>query len=89
MSDIIVLSDEQGKDVEFEFIDYIDYQEKTYIVLIETDPAVEEVVILESVEGDEGEEESFFNVEDQDVLQAVFGIFMKNLEAGAYREIFE
>lgn len=88
MGEYIVLSDENGNDVCFDVIDYILYEEKIYIVLIESDPAAEEVVILEVEESEAEEEETFLNVEDEDVLQAVFEIFLKNKEKGAYREIF-
>ncbi len=88
MGEFIVLSDENGNDVCFDFIDYIMYEDKTYIVLIESDPTAEEVVILEVEESEDEEEETFLNVEDEDALQAVFEIFLKNKEKGAYKEIF-
>lgn len=88
MGEYIVLSDENGNDVCFDIIDYILYEDKTYIVLIESDPTAEEVVILEVEESEDEEEETFLNVEDEDALQAVFEIFLKNKEKGAYKEIF-
>lgn len=88
MGEFIVLNDENGNDVCFDFIDYIMYEDKTYIVLIESDSDVDEVVILEVEESEDEEEETFLNVEDEDVLQAVFDIFLKNKEKGAYKEIF-
>ena len=88
MGEYIVLSDENGNDVCFDVIDYILYEEKKYIVLIESDPTAEEVVVLEVEESEAEEEETFLNVEDEDVLQAVFDIFLKNKEKGAYKEIF-
>ena len=89
MGQIIALNDEQGREVHFEFIDYINYEDKTYIVLIEEDPAADEVTILEVEDGAEEEEENYLDVEDADILQAVFEIFKANLDAGEYSEIFE
>ena len=88
MGDIIVLCDENGNEVEFEFIDYINYGDKVYIVLIENDPTVDEIVILEVEYREDDEDENYLNVEDSDVLQAVFEIFLKNKEKGNYKEIF-
>lgn len=88
MGDIIVLCDENGNEVEFEFIDYINYGDKVYIVLIENDPTVDEIVILEVEDREDDEDENYLNVEDSDVLQAVFEIFLKNKEKGNYKEIF-
>lgn len=88
MGDIIVLCDENGEEVAFEYIDYINYKDKTYIVLIEDDPTVEEVVILEVEDGEDEDDEKYLNVEDYDILQAVFDIFLKNKEKGAYKDIF-
>ena len=88
MGEYIVLSDENGNDVCFDVIDYILYEDKKYIVLIESDPAAEEVVILESETSEDEEEEMFLEIEDEDVLQAVFDIFLKNKKKGAYKEIF-
>ena len=88
MGDIIVLCDENGNEVEFEFIDYINYGDKVYIVLIENDPTVDEIVILEVEDREDDEDENYLNVEDSDVLQAVFEIFLKNKEKGNYKDIF-
>ena len=71
------------------YIDYIDYEDKTYIVLIEEDPAANEVTILEVEDGAEEDEENYLDVEDTDILQAVFEIFKANLDAGEYSDIFE
>ena len=87
MGEILVLCDESGEDVSFEIIDYIPYRDKTYIALIEEDPDAEEIVILE-VEDGEDEEENFNEIEDEEILQAVFDIFLRNKARGKYKEIF-
>lgn len=76
MDNIIVLNDEEGNEVEFEFLDLIEYEGEEYVVLLpaeETDDAGE-VVILQ-VEDIDTDEESYISVEDEDTLNKVFDIF--------------
>lgn len=75
---IIVLTDEDGVDVEFEFCASIEYQGDEYIVLLPTDDDDGEVVILQVMEdenADEDDEATYVGVDDEEVLQAVFEIF--------------
>lgn len=75
---IIVLTDEDGVDVEFEFCASIEYQGNEYIVLLPTDDDDGEVVILQVMEdenADEDDEATYVGVDDEEVLQAVFEIF--------------
>lgn len=88
MGNIIALNDENGREVHFEFIDYIGYKDKVYIVLIEEDPSADEVTILEVEDGVDEDDERYLNVDDNAVLQAVFEIFKKNLDNGQYKSIF-
>ena len=76
MDNIIVLNDEEGNEVEFEFLDLIEYEGEEYVVLLpaeETDDAGE-VVILQ-VEDIDTDEESYISVEAEDTLNKVFDIF--------------
>ena len=76
VDNIIVLNDEEGNEVQFEFLDLIDFEGEEYVVLLpaeETEDAGE-VVILQ-VEDTDSEEESYVSVEDEDVLNKVFEIF--------------
>ena len=43
---LITLEDEEGNEVEFEFLDVVEYEGEEYIVLIENDEDADEVVIL-------------------------------------------
>ena len=75
---IIVLTDEDGVDVEFEFCASIEYEGKEYVVLLPTDDDDGEVVILQVMEdedADEDDEATYVGVDDEEVLQAVFEIF--------------
>ena len=78
LDNIIVLNDENGEEIEFEFLDLIEYDGEEYVVLLpndEDDEDAGEVVILKLEDTDSEEEESYVSVEDEDVLKAVFEIF--------------
>ena len=79
LDNIIVLNDENGNEVEFEFLDLIEYDSEEYVVLL---PVIEdgeeddgEVVILKVEETESEDEESYVSVDDEQVLTAVFEIF--------------
>lgn len=77
LDNIIVLNDEDGKEVEFEFLDLIEYNSEEYVVLLpveETEDAGE-VVILKVEQTESEDEESYVGVEDEEELNAVFEIF--------------
>ena len=70
----ITLTDENGVEAEFEFMECIEYQGKEYLGLLPADENSAEVVILEVVPVDE-ENENYISVEDEAVLEAVYAIF--------------
>ena len=79
LNNIIILSDENGEDVQFEFLDLIEYDSEEYVVLL---PVLEdgeeddgEVVILKVEDTGDEEEESYVSVDDEETLNAVFEIF--------------
>ena len=71
---ILTLTDENGADVEFEYLDCIEYEGKEYLVLMPAEDDSDEIVILEIEPVDE-ENENYLSVGDEAVLNAVFGIF--------------
>lgn len=76
MDNIVVLNDEHGNEVEFEYLDLIEHNEETYVVLLPADEEADEVVILRCEESeDDPDEESYCSVEDQDLLNEIFEIF--------------
>ena len=79
LNNIITLNDEDGKEVQFEFLDLIEYNEEEYVILLpieETDDEeAGEVVILKVEHTESEDEESYIGVEDEDELNAVFAIF--------------
>lgn len=73
MDNIITLSDENGVEHDFEFVDLIEYKGKEYAVLFEADEDSDEVIILEYEENDD--EESYVSVESEELLKEVFEVF--------------
>ena len=76
---ILTLTDENGVDVEFEYLDCIDYEGKEYLVLMPAEEDADELVILE-VEPVDEENENYLAVEDEGVLEAVYGIFKEKFK---------
>ena len=73
-SGILTLTDEDGQEVDFEYLDCIDYDGKEYLVLMPAEEESSEIVILE-VEPVDEELENYLSVSDEAVLDAVYGIF--------------
>ena len=71
---LLTLTDENGQDIEFEYLDCIEYQGKEYLVLLPADENSAEVIILQIEPVDE-ENENYISVEDEAVLEAVYAIF--------------
>lgn len=76
---LITLTDDEGNEVEFEFLDVIEYDGDEYIVLIENDEDADEVVILKINALDE-EDEEYVSIDDEEILQTVFDMFKKKYE---------
>ena len=71
---VLTLTDENGAEVEFEYLDCVDYEGKEYLVLLPMEEEAAELVILE-VEPVDEENENYLAVEDEAILNAVYGIF--------------
>ena len=71
---IITMVDENGQDVDFEYLDCIEYEGKEYLVLIPAEEDSNEIVILE-VEPVDDELENYLAVESEEILNAVYAIF--------------
>ena len=71
---ILTLTDENGQETDFEYLDCIPYEGKEYLVLMPAEEAATEIVILE-VEPVDEENENYLSVQDEAILDAVYGIF--------------
>lgn len=86
LDNIVILNDEDGNEVKFEFLDLVELNEEEYVVLLPVTEEGEEdegeVVILKVEDNDdeESEEEAYVSVEDEDVLNQVFEIFKERFK---------
>ncbi len=85
LDNIIVLNDENGEEVSFEFLDLVELDGEEYVVLLPTDETeneeeIGEVVILKVEDSDSEEEESYVSVDDEDVLNQVFEKFKEKFK---------
>lgn len=85
LDNIIVLNNENGEEVKFEFLDLVDLDDEQYVVLLPISEGEDEddgeVVILKLEDTDEdSEEESYVSVEDEEVLMKVFNIFKEKFK---------
>ena len=85
LDNIIILNDENGNEVKFEFLDLIELDEEEYVVLLpvteEGEEEEGEVVILKVEDTDEdSDEESYVSIEDEDTLNRVFEIFKEKFK---------
>ena len=74
---ILTLTDENGQDVDFEYLDCIEYQGTEYLVLM---PEGEDEIVIMEVEPVDEENENYLAVEDEAVLDAVYGIFKEKFK---------
>lgn len=80
-NNFVVLTDEDGNEVEFEHIDTLEANGETYMAFIPADLAAEEeaeVVILKI--GVEDGEEILLTVDDEDEAERIYALFMDRLE---------
>lgn len=82
-SNILTLTDENGVDAEFEYLDTIEYDGKEYLLLLPLEDEESGIVILEIEPVDE-ENENYLAVEDEMVLDAVYSIFKDR-----YKDVLE
>lgn len=82
LENVIVLNDENGEEVKFEFLDLIELDGEEYVVLLpasDTEDA-DEVVILRVEDTDSEDEESYVSVEDEETLILYLTYSKKNLK---------
>ena len=79
-TNVITLTDSDGRDVDFEVLDIVPYKEHEYVVMLPVDDESDspEAVILELLEAEEDNEEDMLQgVDDEEILNAVFNLFME------------
>lgn len=78
---IITLTDENGVDTDFEYLDVIEYQGSEYLILMPANEESGEIVIL-LIEPVDEETENYLAVESEETLEAVYQLFKER-----YRDI--
>jgi uncharacterized protein YrzB (UPF0473 family) len=82
-SDYVVISDEEGNDIELEHLDTLEHDGQTYMAFIpaDTDEDDEEVdfFILRMEEDEEGED-ILATVDDEAELEKIYEMFMTRME---------
>lgn len=81
MDNVVVLVDQDGKEMEFEYLDTIEYEGANYAVLVPLEEDDEEEagsVLIMKIIPDENGDDLLDMVEDEAVLDAVFEIFREN-----------
>lgn len=81
-NNFVVLTDENGKEVELEHLDTVEYNGQTYMAFIpaemELDDAYE--LLIMKVELEENGEETLVTLDDEDEEAEMFQIFSERLE---------
>ena len=86
LDNIVILNDEDGNEVKFEFLDLVELDDEEYVVLLPVTEEGEEdegeVVILkiEDNDNEESDEESYVSVDDEETLNKVFEIFKEKFK---------
>ncbi len=86
LDNIVILNDEEGNEVKFEFLDLVELDDEEYVVLLpvteEGEEEEGEVVILkvEDTDDEEADEESYVSIEDEEILNKVFEIFKEKFK---------
>ncbi len=85
LDNIIILNDEDGNEVQFEFLDLVELDSEEYVILLpvaseDDEDADGEVVILKVEDSESEEEESYVSVDDEEVLNKVFEIFKEKFK---------
>ena len=85
LDNIIILNDEDGNEVQFEFLDLVELDSEEYVILLpvaseDDEDADGEVVILKVEDSESEEEESYVSVDDVVVLNKVFEIFKEKFK---------
>lgn len=84
--DVVVLTDDDGEEVEFEHLDTIEYEGERYVVLLPIEDAEEDeeegdavgvqILRAEKIEDSDSDyDEEYVTIDDDDLLDKVFTLF--------------
>ncbi len=72
-NNVVLFTDDHGNEVEFEFLDLIEYDGDQFAVLLPTEENADEVLIMRLVPDEDGNE--VYEAAEDDVVSAVFDLF--------------
>ncbi len=72
---IIVLEDDLGNEVEFEYLDVMEYEGIEYLFLIPVNEEDGDDVVILKITSIDDETESFEGIEDEELLETLFEMF--------------
>ena len=75
---LFTLTDEDGNEIKFEFLDFVELENENYVILYPIENNNDEVVILR-VQETEGEQDEYLSV-DEKTLQTVYAIFKEKFK---------
>ncbi len=70
----VVLTDQNGNDTEFEFLDIVECDSKEYVILLPVENLEDGEVVIFRIEG-EGDNETYIGVETEEEAAKVFAVF--------------
>lgn len=76
--EVFTLTDEDGNEIKFEFLDFVELENENYVILYPIENNNDEVVILR-VQETEGEQDEYLSV-DEKTLQTVYAIFKEKFK---------
>lgn len=77
--DIVVLTDENGIETEYELLDVIEYHGEEYVVLLPTDAGEDDPVhiLRVSEENLDTEEVRYEGLDDEELIETIYQLFRK------------
>lgn len=76
---ILTFTDEDGNEVQFEYLDVVDYEGEEYLLVLPVDEDSNEVLIF-LIQPVGEDEENYLTVEDEETLEAVYAIFKERFK---------
>ena len=82
MDNIVVLTDEDGREIELEHLDTVEYNGQTYMAFIPAEMSLEDAyeLMIMKVELEDDGEEMLVTLDDEDEEAELFQIFSERLE---------
>ena len=81
-NNIITLTNQDGEDEEFEFLDIVEYEGEEYVILMPCGEDADNLVMILHIENKGGEDESYATPDDDELTEKLFEIFKNKFREG-------